>query len=80
MHGYVHGQRGTGRPRKRCTEMIQKDGEAMETTIQDAINRAMDREKWRKSTMELPLRAFASSRHLSQVKFSANGKISLFEK
>ena len=42
---------------------FKKDCEAMDMTIQDAISRAMDREKWMKSTMELPLRAFASSRH-----------------
>ena len=63
MHGYVHGQRGRGRPRKRWMDMFQKDCEAMDTTIQDAISRTMDKEKWRKSIMELPSRASASSRH-----------------
>ena len=64
MHGYVHGQRGKGRPRMRWMDMIQKDCKAMDMTIQDGSSRAMDREKWRKSTMELPLHALiASSRH-----------------
>ena len=44
-------------------DMIQKDCEAKDTTIQDTISWAMDREKWRKSITELPLRAFASSKH-----------------
>ena len=60
----MHGQRGRGRPRTRWMDMIQEDCKAMDTTIQDAIDRAMDKEKWRKSIMELPLHALiASSGH-----------------
>jgi len=52
-----------GRPQKRWIDVVQKDSEAMDMTLQDAISQTLDREKWRKSIMELPLRAFASSRH-----------------
>jgi len=35
-------------------DMVQKNWEAMGMTLQYAISRTRDREKWRKSIMELP--------------------------
>jgi len=44
-------------------DVVQKDCEAMDMTLQDAISRTLDREKWKKSRMKLQLRAFVLSRH-----------------
>jgi len=42
MYGYVHGQRGRGRPRKRWMDMVQKYCEAMEMTTRDVPNIWLD--------------------------------------
>jgi len=52
--GYVHVQRGRGRPIKRWMDEAQKYCETMDITLQGAISRALNREKWRKYIMELP--------------------------
>jgi len=44
-------------------DKVQNDCEAMDMISQDAISLAVDREKLRKSIMELLLHALASSRH-----------------
>ena len=47
MHGYTHGRRPRGRPRKRWLENITEDCEALNLTIQQASRLTNDRVKWR---------------------------------
>jgi len=63
LNGHVHGQRGRGRPKKRWLDMIQSDCEEMGLEIQDITRLAQDRNRWRRTIGELPLRVSASPRH-----------------
>ena len=63
MNGYVHGQRGRGRPKKRWIDMIRDDCEAMGTTLSEASRQALDRGGWRRSIEELPMCVSTSQRH-----------------
>jgi len=63
MNGYVHGQRGRGRPKKRWIDMIHDDCEAMGTTLSEASRQALDRDSWRRAIVELPMRVLTSLRH-----------------
>ena len=56
MNGYVHGQRGRGRPKKRWIDMIRDDCEAMGTMLSEASRQALDRGGWRRYIVELPMR------------------------
>ena len=47
MHGYTHGRRPRGRPRKRWLENITEDCEELNLTIHQAPRLANDRVKWR---------------------------------
>jgi len=47
MHGYTHGRRPRGRPRKRWLDNITEDCEALNLTFQQASRLAIDRVKWR---------------------------------
>jgi hypothetical protein len=62
MNGYVHGQRSRGRPKKRWIDMIRGDCEAMGTTLYDATRQSLDRESWRRTIAELPMRVSTSPR------------------
>ena len=64
MEGYVHGERGRGRPKKKWMDQVRQDCEEMGLgSIQDATWVAQDRKCWRILVDELPIRALASSRH-----------------
>jgi len=65
LEGYVHGQRGRGRPKKRWLDVVRSDCADMGLTVHDAIYLAQDRDAWRRSIAKLPLRppAGASPRH-----------------
>lgn len=63
MNGYVHGQRGRGRPKKRWIDMINDDCEAMGTTLSEASRQALDRGGWRRSIVELPMHVSTLPRH-----------------
>jgi len=60
MEGYVHGQRGKGRPKRRWIDGLKEDCALVNLTIQDAGSTAQDRRTWRGLVNELPLRATAS--------------------
>jgi len=47
MHGYTHGRRPRGRPRKRWLDNITEDCEDLNLTIFQASRLANDRVKWR---------------------------------
>ena len=47
MHGYTHGRRPRGRPRKRWLDNITDDCEELNLTIQQVSRLANDRVKWR---------------------------------
>jgi len=57
LEGYVHGQRGRGRPKKRWIDVVRSDCADMGLTVHDAIHLAQDRDAWRRSIAKLPLRA-----------------------
>ena len=63
MNGYLHCQRSRGRPKKRWIDMIRGDCEAMDLTLHEATHQTLDRESWRRSTVELPMRVSTSPRH-----------------
>ena len=64
LEGHVQGQRGRGRPKKRWIDVVRIDCADMGLTIYDAIHHVQDRDAWRRSVGELPLRApRASPRH-----------------
>ena len=65
LEGYVHGQRGRGRPKKRWLDVVRSDCADMGRTVHDAIHLAQDRDAWRRSIAKLQLRApvGASPRH-----------------
>ena len=65
LEGYVHGQKGRGRPKKRWLYVVSSDCADMGLTVHDAIHLAQDRDAWRRSIAKLPLRApaGASPRH-----------------
>ena len=59
MEGYVHGERGRGRPKKRWMDQVRQDCEEMGfESIQDATWIAQDRECWRTLVNELPIRGY----------------------
>ena len=61
MEGYVHGERGRGRPKKRWMDQVRQDCEDLGLcSIQDATWAAQDRRCWRILMDELPIRAQAS--------------------
>jgi len=47
MHGYTHGRRPIGRPRKRWLDNITENYEELNLTIHQASRLANDRMKWR---------------------------------
>ena len=48
MEGYVHGEKGKGRPKKRWVDQVRQDCEEMGFgSIQDATCVAQERECWR---------------------------------
>jgi len=57
LEGHVQGQRGLGRPKKRWIDVVRMDCADMGLTTYDAIHHAQDRDAWRRSVAELPLRA-----------------------
>ena len=62
LHGYVHGQRSRGRPKKRWIDGIKQDCDEVGVNLHDATRIAMDRDRWRNTVVELPMRASASPR------------------
>ena len=63
MEGYVHGQRGRGRPKKRWMDMIERDCEMLGLNICNAKRLAQDRAGWKNAVEELSMRTNVSPRH-----------------
>ena len=63
MEGYVHGQRGRGRPKKRWMDMIEQDCEMLGLDVYNAKRLAQDRAGWRNAVEELSMRTNVSPRH-----------------
>ena len=63
MEGYVHGQRGRGRPKKRWMDMIEQDCEMLGLNIYNAKRLAQDRAGWKNAVEELSMRTNVSPRH-----------------
>jgi len=61
MHGYTHGRRPRGRPRKSWLDNITKDCEALNLTIQQASRLANDRVKWRNTVRNKSSRSARTS-------------------
>jgi len=61
LEGYVHGQRGRGRPKKRWLDVVRSDCADMGLTVHHAIHLAQDRDAWRQSIAKLLLRAPAGA-------------------
>jgi len=61
MHGYTHGRRPRGRPRKRWLDNITEDCEALNVTIQQMSHLANDRVKWRNTVRNKGCQSAGSS-------------------
>ena len=67
MHGYTHGRRPTGRPRKRWLDNITEDCEALNLTIHQASRLANDRVKWRNTVCNKGCRSAGTSSSLQRL-------------
>ena len=65
LEGYVQGQQGRRRPKKRWLDVVKSDCADMGVTVHDAIHLVQDRDAQRRSIAKLPLctPAGASPRH-----------------
>ena len=63
MEGYVHGQRGRGRPKKRWMDMIEQDCEMLGLNIYNVKRLAQDRAGWKNAVEELSMRTNVSPRY-----------------
>jgi len=61
MHGYTHGRRPRGRPRKRWLDNITEDCEELNLTIHQASRLANDRVKWRNTVRNKGSRSAGTS-------------------
>ena len=61
--GYVHRQRGRGKPKKRWMDMIEQDCEMLGLNIYNAGKLAQDRAGWKNAVEELSMRTNVSPRH-----------------
>jgi len=61
LHGYVHGTRRQGRPKKRWIDMVKDDCKQRDLDIHQATEMYQHRSTWR-DLVKLPMRAYASSR------------------
>lgn len=62
LHGWIHGSRPRGRPRKRWTDAVKEDCEDRDVTYIQACRLAEDREEWRKLVFRPPKRSTESQR------------------
>ena len=62
LHGWTHGSRPRGRPRRRWTDAVKKDCEDRDVTYVQAYRLTEDREEWKKLVFRPPKRSEESQR------------------
>ena len=60
LHGWIHGSRPRGRPRKKWTDAVKKDCEDRDVTLIQACRIAEDMEEWKKMVFRPPKRSTES--------------------
>jgi hypothetical protein len=63
LHGWIHGSRPRGRPRRKWIDVVKKDCKDRDVTLIQAGRVAENREEWKKLVSRLPKRSAESQRN-----------------